>query len=168
MKVQRIIIWAAFISSGLDLLSKKLVLQFLGDEPVKILGSFLKLQLTYNSGAAFSFAPSATYFFSFFSIAIALATIHYSKRLVSRGWAVVAGLVLGGILGNMIDRIFRAPSVFRGEVVDWIQIPHWPTFNIADSSIFMAALIACILTFRNIQPFQVHPRDTNKAGDGNE
>jgi signal peptidase II len=139
----------------------------LDDSPVRILGSFLKFHLLFNSGAAFSFAPSATYFFSFFSVAIALFAIFLlrTKKVTSKGWLVVAGLVLGGIAGNLIDRLFRAPYLLRGSVVDWIELPHWPTFNLADSSIVVAALIACILTIRNIPP---NYSKTSKVDDENE
>ena len=154
LKVHRIIIWVAFISCGLDIASKKIVLNSLGSEPKRIIGSFLQLHVAFNSGAAFSFAPSATYFFSLFSIAIALLTIFLSKKINSCPWAYVSGLILGGISGNLLDRVFRAPSFLRGDVVDWIQVPHWPIFNFADSAIFLAAVLACILTFRNIAPIQ--------------
>jgi signal peptidase II len=64
----------------------------------------------------------------------------------------VGGLLLGGILGNLTDRIFREPSFLQGHVIDWIQLPNWPVFNIADSAIVIAAAIAMILTIRNISP----------------
>ena len=75
---------------------------------------------------------------------------------------MVAGLVLGGITGNLIDRLFRPPYLLRGNVVDWIEIPHWPTFNLADASIFIAALLACILTLRNIPPVNPRKVDENR------
>jgi signal peptidase II len=162
-----IVLIVAFLASTFDFATKQLALTYLGDNPVKILGSFLKFHLLFNSGAAFSFAPSATYFFSLFSIAIALFAIYLlrAKKITAKGWLVVAGLVLGGIAGNLIDRLFRAPYLLRGSVVDWIELPHWPTFNLADSSIFMAALIACILTIRNIPP---NPVKTSKVDEKNE
>lgn len=139
-----------------------MALEFLGDEPKKILGSLLQFHLAYNSGAAFSLAPSATLFFSLFSLIIAATTLRLVRNLESKPWAVVAGLVLGGIAGNLLDRIFRPPGFLRGSVVDWIQIPHWPTFNLADSSIFIAAILACILSIRNIQPIPVKPTQTKE------
>ena len=68
----------------------------------------------------------------------------------SRGWAVALGLVLGGALGNLADRIFRAPGVLRGHVVDWISLfgpdgEHWPIFNLADSAIVCGAVLAAVL-----------------------
>jgi signal peptidase II len=120
-----------------------------------------------NSGAAFSLAPSATYFFSLFSIAVAIFTLYLlrSNKITSKAWQLVSGLVLGGITGNLIDRLFRAPYLLRGSVVDWIELPHWPTFNVADSSIFLAAILACILTIRNISP---NSAKSNKVDENNE
>ena len=77
---------------------------------------------------------------------------YFSRKVKSLPWAVALGLVLGGIFGNLSDRIFRSPGGLQGEVIDWIQIPHWPVFNIADSAIVIAALISMILTGRNISP----------------
>ena len=155
---RRLIIWFTFLSAGMDLVSKNIAVENLGTEPKKILGSILQFHLAYNSGAAFSLAPSQTLFFSIFSIGIAGLTIYLSRNVSSKLWASVAGLVLGGITGNLLDRIFRFPGLFRGPVVDWIEIPHWPTFNLADSSIFIAALLACILTIRNISPIDQSPK----------
>jgi len=80
------------------------------------------------------------------------AIFYFSPRITSKGWAVVLGLVMGGILGNLVDRIFREPGVLRGHVIDWMQLPYWPIFNIADSAIVIAALISMVLTARNIPP----------------
>jgi signal peptidase II len=77
---------------------------------------------------------------------------YFSSQITSKGWAVVLGLVMGGILGNLVDRIFREPGVLRGHVIDWMQLPHLPVFNVADSAIVIAALISMILTGRNISP----------------
>ena len=78
--------------------------------------------------------------------------IYYIRKVSSTWWAFSLGLLLGGVLGNLWDRITRAPGRWAGEVVDWIQLPHWPIFNIADSSIVIAALLITILAMRNISP----------------
>jgi signal peptidase II len=119
---------------------------------IKVIGELFQLTLVRNPGAAFSFATGATIFLSLFSLIVMIAILYYSPKITSRGWAVVLGLVLGGILGNLVDRIFREPGVLRGHVIDWLQIPNFPVFNIADSAIVVAALISMVLTARNIPP----------------
>ena len=119
---------------------------------IKVIGDFFQLTYVRNPGAAFSFAAGATIFLSIFGLSVMIAILYYSPQITSRGWAVVLGLVLGGILGNMVDRIFREPGVLRGHVIDWMQLPHWPVFNIADSAIVVAAFISMVLTVRNIPP----------------
>ena len=121
---------------------------------IKILGSFFQLNFVRNSGAAFSFAPGSTLFLSFFGIAVLISISYYATRLTSKGWAVVLGLVMGGVLGNLTDRIFREPGLVRGHVIDWMQLPHWPIFNIADSAIVIAAFLSVVLTARNIPPIK--------------
>ena len=75
---------------------------------------------------------------------------YFSRKVKSLPWAVALGLVLGGILGNLSDRIFRSPGGLQGEVIDWIQIPHWPVFNIADSAVVCAAVLITYLSAKNI------------------
>lgn len=119
---------------------------------VKVLGSFFQLTLLRNPGAAFSFAAGATIFLTIFAVLALLTILYFSPRITSKGWAVVLGLLMGGIIGNLVDRIFREPGVLRGHVIDWMQLPYWPIFNIADSAIVFAALISVVLTARNIPP----------------
>lgn len=104
------------------------------------MGSFLKLELVYNTGAAFSLATSKTILLSGFAIIVAALIFYFATKIERTIWAVFLGLVLGGIFGNLADRIFRAPGALQGAVVDWIKIPHWPTFNIADSAIVIGVL----------------------------
>ena len=120
--------------------------------PTKIIGDFLQLTLIRNSGAAFSLAQGATIIFTFFAIFVVGAIAYYAPRITSRGWSVVLGLALGGVLGNLSDRIFRSPGYFTGHVIDWIELTHWPVFNVADTAIVVAAGIAVILSIRNISP----------------
>ena len=119
---------------------------------VQIIGSFLQLTFVQNSGAAFGIGAGSTIIFTFFALAVLIFITRYALQITSKGWALVCGLVLGGILGNLTDRIFREPSFLQGHVIDWIQIPNWPVFNIADSAIVIAAVLAIILTIRNISP----------------
>lgn len=153
MQRWRTLLSVAWLIWILDLATKAwAVSQLANREPVKILGSFFQLTFVRNSGAAFSFASNATLFLSLFGIIVALGVIYFAPKISSKGWSVVLGLVLGGVLGNLMDRIFREPSFLRGHVIDWMQLPHWPIFNIADSAIVVAAGLAMILTARNISP----------------
>jgi signal peptidase II len=137
----------------LDLATKIWAVSALSHRPnIKVLGSFFQLTLVRNSGAAFSFATSATIFLTLFGMGVLGAIIYFAPRITSQGWAIVLGLVMGGIIGNLIDRIFREPGILRGHVIDWMQLPHWPIFNVADSAIVIAALISVVLTTRNIPP----------------
>jgi signal peptidase II len=137
----------------LDLATKIWAVSALSNKPdIKVLGSFFQLTLVRNSGAAFSFAEGATVFLTIFALVVLGAIFYFAPRITSKGWAVVLGLVMGGIIGNLIDRIFREPGVLRGHVIDWMQLPYWPIFNIADSAIVIAALTSMVLTARNIPP----------------
>ena len=145
-----LVAWIVWI---FDLATKSWAISTLSNRGnVKVLGDFLQLTFIRNSGAAFSIATDLTFFITLFAFAVIVAIAYYSPRLTSRWWALVLGLVLGGALGNVTDRIFRAPGFMRGHVIDWIQLPQWPVFNIADSAIVVAAGIAVALSVRNIAP----------------
>ena len=154
----------------LDVGSKTWALATLeNQEPRKILGDFLTLTLVKNSGAAFSFATGGAVLLASFSILV-IATIGYwARRLTSLPWVYVCGLVLGGSLGNLSDRIFRSSpesGPFQGQVIDWIELPHWPIFNLADSAIVIAAVLSAILSIRNISPISPLLHDHRRRKDG--
>ena len=144
------IAWAIWL---LDFATKVWALNNLSaSNPTKILGNFLQLTLIRNSGAAFSLAQGATIIFTCFAISVVATIAYFAPRITSKGWSIVLGLALGGILGNLTDRIFRSPGYFTGHVIDWIELTHWPVFNLADTAIVVAAGIAVILSIRNISP----------------
>ena len=149
--VQRLFPLACLVWA-LDFLTKNWAIANLSSSPRKVIGTFLQLTLLRNPGAAFSLATGFTIIFTSLSIAVLLFILRFASRITSKWWAVVAGLVLGGVLGNLSDRIFREPGFLYGHVIDWIELPHWPVFNLADSAIFIAAAIAILLTFKNISP----------------
>ena len=136
----------------LDFATKVWALTSLSSEPRKIFGSFLQFTLVHNSGAAFNFATGFAIAFSLLALAVVIAVIYFAPKITSRGWQISIGLLLGGVLGNLTDRIFREPAFLSGHVIDWIQIPHWPVFNIADSAICIAAAISFALSLRNVPP----------------
>ncbi|HTA09253.1 MAG TPA: signal peptidase II [Streptosporangiaceae bacterium] len=137
---------------ALDIASKVTVVATLTNRaPIRLLGGFLKLRVDRNPGAAFSFAPGLTILFSLIAIAVIVVILRSSRRIRSLAWAITLGLLLGGATGNLIDRIFRSPGLFRGWVVDWIQVPHWPVFNLADSAIVCGGILAVLLSARGIR-----------------
>jgi signal peptidase II len=134
-----------------DVVSKVIVVATLPDgHVVRLLGHYLQLTDTRNSGAAFSVGTGATVLFTAVAVAVVLVILRAAKRLRSIGWAICLGLLLGGALGNLVDRLFRAPGPLRGEVVDWIQLPHWPVFNLADSAIVIGGCVAVLLSTRGV------------------
>jgi signal peptidase II len=146
---------AAFL---LDLISKIVVVAELPEEPgrrLRLLGGVFYLQQVRNSGAAFSLGTGYTVILTVVALVVAGVIIRAAKRMRSTGWAVALGLVLGGALGNLVDRLFRTPGPGRGWVVDWISLfgpdgAHWPIFNLADSAIVCGALLAALLAVRGI------------------
>jgi signal peptidase II len=118
---------------------------------VSVIGSLLSLDLVRNSGAAFSFGPGLTIVFTLIAVSVIFFIVRTSRRLYSMSWAVTLGLLLGGAAGNLTDRLLRSPGVFRGEVVDWIQLPHWPVFNVADSCIVCGGILAVVLAARGVR-----------------
>ncbi len=143
----------AFAVWGLDLATKIWVVSQLSNgTPVKLIGTFLQLNFTRNSGAAFSLATGSTLFLTLFAITVLVVISYYALKIDSKAWATTLGLLMGGILGNLTDRFFRQPGFLRGQVIDWIQLQHWPIFNIADSAIVIAAGISILLSIRNVAP----------------
>jgi signal peptidase II len=147
----------AVLVVGLDILTKCLVVAHLeGDAPKRLLGGAIYLDATRNSGAAFSLGTSFTVILTAIAVAVVVVIIRAASRLRSIGWAISLGLVLGGAIGNLIDRLARDPGVGRGHVVDFISVfapngDKWPIFNIADSAITVGAILAGILALRGVQ-----------------
>lgn len=163
-KLARLYSLALFIWS-IDFLTKNWAVDNLTGASQKVLGTFLQVTLHKNPGAAFSFATGFTIVFTSISIGVLLFILRYSPRIISIWWGVVAGLVLGGVLGNLSDRIFREPGFLYGHVIDWIELPNWPIFNVADSAIVIASVIAFILTVKNIHPTKsLQSQDKNSNG----
>lgn len=116
----------------------------------QVIGDLLQFRLTHNPGAAFSMGTGYTVVLTVIALAVVVFTIRSAQRLGSTGWAIALGLLLGGALGNVTDRIFRDPAPFRGHVVDFIALPHYPIFNIADSAICVAAVLFVVQSVRGV------------------
>jgi len=120
------------------------------DQPRELFGTLLQLNLTRNPGAAFSILTGSTWILTLIAGTVVVFIVITARRLGSRGWALALGLLLGGSLGNLTDRMFRAPGPGRGHVVDFLQLPNFPIFNIGDSAIVTAAVLIALLAFRGI------------------
>lgn len=129
-------------------------------ELVPVLGTVLGLQLVYNPGAAFSFATGMTWVFTLVSVVVVVVIARTSRRLGSTGWAVALGLLLGGSLGNLVDRLFREPAFARGHVVDFISYNGWFVGNVADIAIVAAAVLIAVLALLGREV------DGSRADDG--
>lgn len=153
-----------------DIVSKVIVVAAISHRVIRLLGGLLTLRVLRNSGAAFSVGTSMTVVFTLIAVGVIIFILRTSRRLYSAPWAVTLGLLLGGATGNLTDRILRSPGVFSGEVVDWIQLPHWPVFNLADSSIVCGGVLAVLLAARGIRldgsrDGHVSPAPKDSGGD---
>jgi signal peptidase II len=153
----RLLLGLAAAVLALDVVSKQLVVATLSDrDPLRLLGGAVYLTEARNTGAAFSFAQGATVVFSLIAVAVVVVIVRSARRLFSTGWAVALALVLGGAVGNLLDRVFRDPGFLRGGVVDFISVfdPYgrvWPIFNVADSAIVCGGVLGAVLAFRGIE-----------------
>lgn len=133
-----------------DVASKHFAVTRLADGDVPVLGDWFVLHLTRNPGAAFSTGTQYTVALSCLAIAAVLVVLWFSRKLGDRGWAVGLGLLLGGVGGNLTDRLLREPGPMRGEVVDLFLLPNWPVFNVADICINVAAGLILLQSFRGV------------------
>ena len=142
---------------AIDQVTKALALAYLkprilsGEGPIEILGPVLKLTYTENTGAAFSMGTGFTWIFAIIAAVVAVVILRTAARIGSVWWAVALGGLLGGAVGNLIDRLTRPPGIGQGFVVDFLQLPNWPVFNVADMSIVGSAILMVILTLRGVE-----------------
>lgn len=147
----RILLLTGVLAFLLDLGTKHLALQTLEHrEPMRLLGGAVYLTVVRNSGAAFSFGSDYTFVFPMVTLLVLASIAWMARRLRSVPWAIALGLVLGGALGNLVDRIFRAPGPFLGHVVDMVSVFDpaggvFPVFNVADSALFLGVCLAIML-----------------------
>ena len=121
-------------------------------ESVPLVGELLQLHLTYNSGAAFSLGTGMTGVLTALATVVVVVIIWQALRTRSLPWALTLGLLLGGAVGNLVDRYFRAPGPGRGHVVDFLALPNFPVFNVADMGISVAAVLIVLLALRGYLP----------------
>lgn len=143
-----LLVAVAIVVVTADRLSKLWALAELpAGEPVRVVGDLLIFQRVENSGAAFSLASGSTWVFSIIATAVVVFLIWFARRIRSVAWAVLFGLLLGGTLGNLIDRLTRPPGFGVGHVVDFLRIPVLQAiFNIADTAIVTSMCLFVLLS----------------------
>ena len=169
-----IVLICAALALAIDTVSKAIVVANLqGRGPIHVPGGFLNLTLIRNSGAAFSIGESQTWVFTVIAAGVVFVILRVSRNLRSLPWAIALGLLLGGALGNLSDRLLRSPGVGRGDVVDFLQFPtfplvhyDFPVFNLADTSIVIGGCLMVLLSFLGMQPDGTRHKDL-KPADGN-
>jgi len=140
----------ALVTYALDLGSKQWALAELADGDIAVLGDWFVLHLTFNPGAAFSTGTDFTIVFTGLAVVAVVVVLWLSRRIASTGWALALGFLLGGVAGNLTDRLVRQPEPLHGHVVDFLMLPNFPVFNIADICINVAAGLIILQTFRGI------------------
>ena len=136
----------------LDQLTKFLAVRYLEDRPpVQVIGTWLQLEFLRNPGAAFSIGTGVTFVFTAIAITVAVVIVRTSRKLGSLGWAIALGGLLGGAIGNLLDRLFRDPGFLQGHVVDFIAVPHFAVFNVADSAIVCSSILMVLLAVRGVE-----------------
>jgi signal peptidase II len=143
-----LVVAVAVAGLTIDLLTKIIaVTQLEPLAPVRLLGGLLTLRLIRNAGAAFSQGQRFTYVFAIAAITVlCFVIIKLVPRIGHPAWAVAIGLLCAGVAGNLTDRLFRPPGVLRGHVIDFLELPYWPVFNVADMCITAAAILIIYLS----------------------
>lgn len=160
----RLIVVVAVVWILLDQLTKIWAEQALpGQPPVSVVGELLQLRLVYNSGAAFSLGTGNTWVFTILATVVITVLLWTARTVGQRGWAVALALLIGGAGGNLVDRLARDPGFGRGHVVDFLALPNFPVFNVADIGITAAACSIAYLALRGV-PIEGSPsRADNSA-----
>lgn len=129
---------------------------------VPVIGELVQFHFVRNPGAAFSLGIGATWIFAAIAIAVAVIIVIFARRIRSLAWATVFGMLLGGTVGNLTDRLFREPGFGQGHVIDFIQIWGFPAiFNVADIAITFSVVLLIILTLIGLGIDGVRSRKRN-------
>ena len=132
----------------LDQLTKIWAVASLSDGPVEVIGTLLQFRLTRNPGGAFSLLTGLTPVLAVLAVGMVVYIVRTTRRTDDIVMAYSLALVLGGAVGNLVDRMARSPGFLRGEVVDFIKVPNWPTFNVADCAITVGVILIAIRGWR--------------------
>lgn len=146
-----VMLLCTLVAYTFDQLTKWWVVSTMSEGQVTpVIPPVLSWRFIRNPGAAFSIGTDYTWVFTIIMVVVATAIVLQVRKVASWGWSVALGLVLGGALGNLTDRLFREPSFGQGHVVDFIALPNFAIFNIADSAVVSGVVLICLLTLRGI------------------
>lgn len=147
-RLYAVMLGLAVVTLVLDQLTKAWALRSLTPgEAVDLVGDAIRLNLVRNPGAAFSLGDGSTWILTIISLTIVVWVVVGARKVGNLPWAIALGLLLGGALGNLVDRFFRPPGPGRGHVVDFIDYFGWFVGNVADIAIVVAAGIIMVLAF---------------------
>lgn len=144
LTTRQVALAVAAVVVAVDQLVKWWVVATLPGSPIVLVEDFLQLRYVTNKGAAFSMLEGAGSIIALVAIAAAIFIVLVSGRLDVRREAVALGLVLGGAVGNLLDRVFRGEGFLDGGVVDFVDFSFFPAFNVADSAITIGAALAIL------------------------
>ncbi len=137
-----------------------------GEGPLYIIDPLLRLTYVENTGAAWGMGAGYTWIFTIVAVVVGVVIVRFARTITSRAWALALGGLLGGLLGNLIDRLTRPPGPGLGSVVDFIGLPNFPVFNVADIAITCSAVAMIILAWRGIPLSESEP-DGSSSDDSN-
>ncbi len=146
-----LLIAVAVVGYATDVVTKIMAVERLQDGDVPVVGDVLVLHLTRNPGAAFSTGTQFTVALTVVAIVAVAVLLVLVRRVGSLAWAMALGLLLAGVSGNLTDRLLRQPGPMRGHVIDFLMLPNWPVFNVADICINVAAGLIIVQAFRGIR-----------------
>ena len=132
--------------------------------PLYIIDPLLRLTYVENTGAAWGMGAGYTWIFTIVAVVVGIVIVRFARTITSRAWALALGGLLGGLLGNLIDRLTRPPGPGLGSVVDFIGLPNFPVFNVADMAITCSAVAMIILAWRGIPLSESEPNGSSSNG----
>ena len=135
-----------------------------GEGPIYPIDPLLRLTYVENTGAAWGMGAGYTWIFTIVAVVVGVVIVRFARTITSRAWALALGGLLGGLLGNLIDRITRPPGPGLGSVVDFIGLPNFPVFNVADIAITCSAVAMIIVAWRGI-PLSESAPDGSSSDD---
>ena len=140
-----LLIVVAATALAVDQLTKWWAVERLPGDPIDVIWT-LRLRVTTNTGAAFSLAGGSGPVIALLALAVVGFLLWQGRAIDTRIGAVALGLVLGGALGNLSDRVFRGDGFLSGGVVDFIDLQWWPIFNVADSCVVVGGILLVVVT----------------------